>query len=94
VLPITLETALSRNGDILYAPVSTEEAVMLSISAGRYYGLNAVGARIWELIATPMTVSEICARLCEEFEVDAQNCELAVLEFVNEVVDRGIVHAA
>lgn len=93
-MAITLETALSRSSDVLYAPVNAEQAVMLSIGAGRYYGLNAVGMRIWELIGTPMKVSEICVRLCEEFEIDAENCQSAVLEFANDVMDLGIIHAA
>jgi len=88
------ETTLSRNADILYAPVDAQQAVMLSISAGRYYGLNAVGSRIWEMLETPMTLAEICARLCQQYEVDAQLCETAVLTFVNDVVNNGLVHAA
>jgi hypothetical protein len=92
---IALETTLSRSGeDILYAPVNTEESVMLSISASRYYGLNSVGTRIWELLETPMTVAQICARLCGEFEVEAQHCQTAVLKFANELMRNGLVHAA
>jgi hypothetical protein len=94
IVTIARETTLSRNGDILCAPVNTEEAVMLSISAGRYYGLNSVAARIWELLETPMTVDQICARLCEEFEIDAQHCQSAVLKFADTVVDNGVIHAA
>jgi hypothetical protein len=89
---ITLETTLSRNLDILHASVGTEEAVMMSVEAGRYYGLNAVASRIWELLETPMTVAQLCGRLCEEFEVDAQTCEAAVLKFVNDLLDNGIVY--
>jgi hypothetical protein len=91
---ITLDTAVSRIGETLYARVGTEEAVMMSVTAGRYYGLNAVAVRIWELLERPMTIAELCARLCEEFEVDAQTCEAEVLKFVNELIDNGIVHAA
>jgi hypothetical protein len=91
---IALETMLSRDSEILHAAVNTDELVMLSISASRYYGLNSVAARIWELLETPMTVAQICARLCEEFEVDVQECQTAVLKFANELVDNGVVHAA
>ena len=49
-MPITPETKLVRDGDILHAPVGADEAVMMSIEAGRYYGLNAVASRIWELL--------------------------------------------
>jgi Coenzyme PQQ synthesis protein D (PqqD) len=94
-MTISLETTLRRSGDdILCAPVSTGELVMLSVSAGRYYGLNSVGARIWELLETPMTVAQICARLCEEYNVEAQECETEVLKFANEMVHNGIAHGA
>lgn len=93
-MPITLDTTVSHSGETLYARVGKEEAVMMSVTAGRYYGLNAVAARIWELLERPMTIAELCARLCEEFEVDAQTCEAEVLKFVNELIDNGIVHAA
>ena len=65
---------------------------MMSIEKGRYFGVNAVGARIWELLETPQTVEQLCARLCAEFEVDAQTCEAAVVEFTRNLIDNGIVH--
>ena len=91
---IVPETTLRRKGDVLYAPVGSDRTVMLSVSAGSYFGLNSVGTRIWELLATPMTVADICARLCEEFEVEAEHCRTAVLQFAEEVVDKGLVYAA
>jgi len=93
-MAVTLDTTLSRDGDMLYAPVGTEEAVMMSVAAGQYYGLNAVAARIWELLAQPMTLAQLCAQICQEFEVDAQTCEAAVARFVGELIDNGIVHAS
>ena len=42
-MSIGLSTTLRRNGDIVYAPANTEEVVMMSITAGRYYGLKAAG---------------------------------------------------
>jgi len=91
---IALSTTFIRNADILHAPVGTEEAVMLSIEAGRYYGLNAVGAWIWELLETPLTIGQLCVRICAEFDVDTQTCEAAVLAFTRELVENGIVHAS
>ena len=91
-MSITLDTTLSRTGEILYAPVGTEEAVMMSVVADRYYGLNAVAARIWELLERPMTIAQLCAQICEEFEVDAHTCEADVLKFAGDLVDNGIVH--
>jgi Coenzyme PQQ synthesis protein D (PqqD) len=93
-ISITLDTVVSRAGETLYARAGTDEAVMMSVAAGRYYGLNAVASRIWELLERPMAIAELCARLCEEFEVEAMTCEAEALNFVNELIDNGMVHAA
>jgi hypothetical protein len=93
-MAITLDTALSRNGDILYTVVDADEAVMLNVTAGKYYALNAVAARIWELLEQPMTVGQLCAQICEEFEVDKQTCATAVLKFADDFLENGIVHAS
>jgi len=93
-MSIGLDTTLSRNGAILHASVGTKEAVMMSVATGRYYGVNAVGARIWELLETPKTIAQLCAQICEEFEVDMQDCQAAVLEFTGDLINDGIVHAS
>ena len=93
-MSIGLHTTLSRNGDILNAPVGSEEAVMMDVTAGRYYGLNAVASRIWELLETPKTIAQLCAQICEEFEVDAQTCEAEVLKFVQDLINNRVVHEA
>jgi hypothetical protein len=79
---------------MLYSSAGSEEGVMLNVAAGKYYGLNAVAARIWELLEQPMTVAQLCAKICEEFEVDRQTCEAAVLKFADETIDNNIVRAS
>ena len=51
------------------------EAVVLDLGAGVYYSLNAVAARVWELVRTPVTVDDIHRTLLEEYDVDAGRCE-------------------
>ncbi len=92
-MPITSETRLSRNGEILYAPVNAEQAVMMSLAAGRYYGLDAVGVRVWELLEEPSTIAQLRSRICQEFEVDDRTCEEALLVFAQELIDNGIACA-
>jgi hypothetical protein len=77
---------------MIYAATGQDEAVMMSINAGRYYGLNAVASRIWELLETPQNVPELCRQILEEFEVDAPTCETEVRRFIGELLDNGIVH--
>jgi hypothetical protein len=93
-MSLGLDTVLRRNGEILHAAVSTEEAVMMSVAAGKYYGVNAVGARIWDLLETPKTIAQLCAQIEDEFDVDAVTCETTVLKFAGDLVDNGIVDAS
>ena len=54
----------------------------------------AVASRVWELLETPKTIAQLCAQICEEFEVDMQTCEAEVLKFVQVLIDNGIVNEA
>jgi hypothetical protein len=90
---ITLETSLRRSDAILYTPVGGDRGVFLNMTANRYHSLNAVGARAWELLETPQTVAQLCERITDEFDVVAATCQTAVLDYVTQLLDRGIVHA-
>ena len=90
---ITFQTELRRGDDVLCAPVGADDFVMMSEAHGRYYGFGAVGGRIWELLGTPRTVAAICLALGEEFDVDDETCRADVLEFIADLVERGIVRA-
>lgn len=48
------------------------EAVILNLADGVYYGLDGVGARVWELLREPRTVGELAGAVAAEFEVDAE----------------------
>ena len=64
---------------------------MMSAARGAYLGVNAVGARIWELIETPSDMDTICAALVREFEVDAATCRAEVEQFITEMGKHGAV---
>jgi hypothetical protein len=68
-----------------------QELVMMSAASGAYLGLNEVGARVWELIDTPMAVPQICAALAEEFETTPDACRAEVEAFLSELENRGAV---
>jgi len=67
------------------------EAAMLNLKNGVYYGLDPVGARIWNLIQQPRTVSEVLQILLEEYEVDAERCERDLLELLQNLAAEGLV---
>jgi len=52
------------------------ETVILHLGSGTYYGLNAVGSTIWDLIQEARTIAEIHDRLLQQYEADAGECDL------------------
>ena len=67
------------------------ESVILNFDEGVYYGLDKVGARIWELVQQPTTVSQLADQLAAEYEVEAERCERDVKDLLSELADAGLV---
>ena len=88
--PIALTTLIARTDQIL-ANTLDEETVLLSIPNSQYYGMKSVAARIWELIATPTTVSDIIKVLLEEYAVPENECALDVLSFLAALRQEGLI---
>lgn len=45
-----------------------EEVVIAGVSTGRFYGLNEVASRVWQLIQKPMLFGELKRALSEEYD--------------------------
>ena len=67
------------------------ETVILGMKAGRYYGLDAVGVRVWQLIQNPALVSDVTKTLVAEYDVDAERCESDVLRLLDSMAAAGLV---
>lgn len=68
-----------------------EEAVILDLEQGEYYGLDEVGALIWNSIQQPATVAAICAAVMAEYDVEPAECEADVIALVSELHSAGLV---
>ena len=67
------------------------ESVLLDPTSGRYFGLNEVGSRIFELLGEPRSVSELVEILVQEYEVGESRLRADVEAFVSEMMSRGLV---
>lgn len=68
-----------------------DESVILDLKDGIYYGLDAVGTRIWNLLASPLSVADICDKLQEEYDVQRDECGEAVIALVADLEARGLI---
>ncbi len=67
------------------------EAVILNLKNGVYYGIDAVGVRIWNLIQESRTVDDILNTLLEEYEVEPDHCEGDILALLQQLADSGLI---
>jgi Coenzyme PQQ synthesis protein D (PqqD) len=67
------------------------EAVILSLKSGMYYGLNAIGARVWSLIQVPMTVNDLRDTLLAEYEVEPERCERELMTLLAELAAQELI---
>ena len=51
------------------------ETVLLDLEGESYFGLNEVGTRIWQLLNSEHTVSEMLSILSDEYDVDHEQLE-------------------
>ena len=68
-----------------------DETVLLDLESGMYFGLDGVGKRIWEAISEGLTLGEIAAVIVSEYEVDENQAQADTIEFVGDLVERGLL---
>jgi ABC-type Na+ transport system ATPase subunit NatA len=74
------DTILQSSGNL--ASDMDGDKVMMSIESGKYYNLGKVGGRIWELAASPATISQIVDVLVSEYDIERELCAQQVISFV------------
>ena len=67
------------------------EAAILHVRKGMYYGLDPVGARVWELLQEPRSVQEIEESLLKEFEVEPARCETDLFALLQKLLDEDLI---
>lgn len=78
-----------RNEGLLTAEVDGELMAM-SIERGTCYSLNAVGTRVWDLLAEPRTFDDLCALLLREYAVEPTQCRSELLSLLEDMRAEGL----
>jgi hypothetical protein len=67
------------------------ETVILSMAAGRYFGMGSIGTRIWQLLQQPITIDVLRRDIVSGYRVDAARCEADLIAFVGQLMAAGLV---
>jgi hypothetical protein len=68
-----------------------EEVAILDFKAGVYYGVDDVGARVWQLVQEPKKVREIRNALLEEYEVEPVRCERDLIALLRNLAGEELI---
>ncbi|MGF1542644.1 MAG: PqqD family protein, partial [Pleurocapsa sp.] len=74
----------------LYSEIA-DEAVILDLESGVYYGLNSVGVDIWQWLQQPQTAQNLLSLVLEEYEVTPEQAEQDIQSILQEMLDKGLI---
>ena len=70
------------------------ESVLLNLDSESYFGLDEVGTRMWNALATTPTTDAACEALLAEYDVAPERLRLDLDGFIAELVTAGLVRVA
>jgi Coenzyme PQQ synthesis protein D (PqqD) len=89
-VPLSVHSIVKAAPDQVSCPLG-EESAILNLKNSVYYGLDPVGARIWNLLQQPRSVGELRDALLAEYEVDADRCERDLLDLLEKMRGEGLI---
>ena len=86
----TLDSRVQVRDGVLFQELQGE-AVLLNLDSGIYFGLDAVGTRMWQLMVEHERLAEVVQSVVVEYEVAEANCAADVLALVKKLESQGLV---
>ena len=90
---MNLESRLEISPDVVAREVG-EETMLLDLASGTYFGLDAVGGRVWQALDAGASLTEACDRIEGDFEVTRVQLEADVLALIGQIVEQGLATVA
>jgi hypothetical protein len=87
---ISIDSVVVVTDDVVSCDLDGEAAI-LNIKDGVYYGLDPIGAKIWNLIQKPILLDNVLKVIMDEYDVDKDRCKNDVLELIEKLIDNGLV---
>ena len=87
---MNLDTKLTIPPQVMSRLVG-DETVLLNLQSGMYFGLDGVGKRIWGSVTEGNNIRQAAAAIVAEYDVDEEQAQADVIEFVSDLVTRGLL---
>jgi coenzyme PQQ synthesis protein D (PqqD) len=76
--------------DVIFRELNGE-GVILDLESGTYFGLDAVGTRIWQLCMVHGSLKAVWEAMQREFDAPSETLRSDLLAFVNELSTKGLL---
>ena len=90
--PVTLDSRLTVSGEVMVQEVGGE-IILLDMASEQYFGLDAIGTRIWQLIGQHDLLRDIHGVLCAQFDAAPDQIATDLVALAQSLQEAGLVHA-
>ena len=87
---ITGGTLIKRIPGALSTSIDNE-AVILGIESGNYFGFNEIGTEIWEKIEFSISVDKLIANFTTAYSNENQEIKNDIIDFLSKLLDSGLI---
>jgi hypothetical protein len=88
--PSLLQNSYQAGSDILFRQVE-DEAVLLHVPSGTYYGLSTTGILLWEAMQNKQPLTSVADAIVAEYEVDKSQVLEDLQMLLQNLLDNGLV---
>ena len=89
-MTIPLSSTFSVSQEVLSQEVSGE-TVLLDLQSESYFGLDAVGTRIWQLLQANNHLQQVFDIMLVEYDVDEKQLDKDLNELLDKLLDEGLI---
>lgn len=87
---LTLDSTVKLANDVIFQDLDGE-AVLLNMQTEIYFGLDAMGTRIWHLLQKHGVVRPVARLLLDEYDIGEDQLQNYLLEFIEKLQSKGLV---
>jgi hypothetical protein len=85
------ETSRVRCARHVFAREFDEELVLLDLTRGEYYGLDRLGARVWNGLVAGRSIAEIARDVLPDYDVEQEVLRADLVALVRDLAQKGLV---
>lgn len=87
---MTLDTKINIP-DTLFLQKVDDETILLDSNTNEYFSINEIGTFIWETLEEKKDLKSVKEEIISNYDVDEKQVENDILNFIQEVANKGLI---